>query len=64
LSNTPIALRVPRSCDFCGRNGLVRLRPTVEGEQILLNWHCSSCAHRWPVRRGEQEAATTTQPDG
>jgi hypothetical protein len=57
LPNTPISLRVPRFCDSCGRNGLVRLRQTVQGAQILLNWHCSSCAHRWPVRRDEQDTA-------
>ena len=56
LPNTPIALRVPPTCEGCGREGLVRLQQSIRGGQVVLQWHCSGCDHEWPVRRKEEEA--------
>lgn len=57
MPNTPIALRLPPSCEQCGREGLVRLQHNIRGAQIVLEWHCGGCDHEWPVRRREEEAA-------
>lgn len=55
LPNTPIALRVPPRCESCGREGAVRLQQNINGQQIVLHWHCNDCDHEWPVRRREEE---------
>lgn len=53
MPTTPLRLRVPARCKFCGAAGMVRLETTVTGGSAVLSWCCRACQSEWPITRGE-----------
>jgi len=53
MPDTPISLQVPRRCKRCGCIGRVHLQQVIQGERVILQWHCKACEDEWPVRRKE-----------
>jgi transcription elongation factor Elf1 len=54
VPHTPIEVRVPSTCPFCGAVGTTVPQTTVKGDAVSLMWYCRTCEHDWPVTRGEQ----------
>ena len=52
MTESPAAalrLRIPQTCPFCARSGYAKLEQTIQGNVIVLNWHCTLCDKEWPA---------------
>ena len=68
MSDDRFAFRLPKQCPNCGPEAVasIRMKQTVSGVLLRLEWQCGRCDIHWPIhpqeqgdrRQGERRVAT------